>query len=214
MSKPSLTRPALALVVTAALIALTGGVAQAGQVTRESFHGPFAEAAWESTTPNSITDGFVLASTEQNGTTHVTVDEVTQTLDTNGALPGAVQLHGEATLGTSFAIDKVKLTSASASANIPMTRCTFDASGNPTGCQSAGTLNASIGWTGYGPIVNYPYTSLSMNGGVIVIEHGNGPLRQATAAINLGGTIVDPSTIQSADMGVGHNNTVTVCPTC
>ena len=71
-----MTRIALALATTAAVVAVASGTAGAsgGQVTRDWFHGPFAEASWETSSGDSVTDGGVLASREQNGTTHLSLD--------------------------------------------------------------------------------------------------------------------------------------------
>src|SRR5438445_7635463 len=107
-----MTRIALALATTAAVVAVASGTAGAsgGQVTRDWFHGPFAEASWETSSGNSVTDGGVLASREQNGTTHLSLDLFTPSFDANGNVTGGVDVAGESA-GVSFTIDTVKLTS-------------------------------------------------------------------------------------------------------
>jgi len=124
------------VVVIVALGSVGGATAGSGaQVTQDRFHGPFAEAGWEASTPTSITDAAILASQEQDGTTHLSIFDLHTTyLDTSGNVTGSLDVTGELNAGASFTLDKINLTTASASGTVPVTRCTFDAAGNPTGC--------------------------------------------------------------------------------
>ena len=84
-------------VALAASIGLTAsaGRASGGQVTQSRFHGPFAEAGWEASTPTSITDAAVLASQEQDGTTHLSIFDLHTTyLDSNANVTGSVDITG------------------------------------------------------------------------------------------------------------------------
>src|SRR6266568_3674096 len=126
-----------ALVVASLGFAGSNGTARASgaQVIQDRFHGPFAEAAWEASTPTSITDAAILATQEQDGTTHLSIFDLHSTyLDSNGNVTGSLDVTGELNSGASFAMDTVGLSTASASGIVPVTRCTFDAAGNPTGC--------------------------------------------------------------------------------
>jgi len=207
-------RIALALTTAAIFVASgTGSVgASGGQVTRDWFHGPFAEASWETSTGGSLTDGGVLVSREQNGTTHLTVELFTPNFDASGNFTGGVDVLGRTTTGASFTIDTVKFTSASARGVLPMTRCTVDANRNPISCQDAGTLSAAIDWTGQGPIPHQPSTDLTFGGGCIAIEHSSSVERVASATVVLGGTAVDPSAMQFSGFGIGNGGVITVCP--
>jgi hypothetical protein len=207
-------RTAIAVTGAAAVLAATSGAAHAGQVSRETFHGPFAEVAWSTSTPTSVTTVGSLSSTDAKGTTHIGIDEVTQDYDANGNLLGGVELRGETTVGTSFTIDTVKLSSASSQAAIPVTRCTFDANGTTTACRSAGTLDYSADWTGLGPIQRLPFNGLTMGDGVLSFEHDGGTIRDAAADVTIDGVSVDASAIQFADMGVGKDIFLTICPNC
>src|SRR5262249_49902290 len=128
-----------ALVVASLAFAGVGGTARASgtRVSQDRFHGPFAEAGWETTTPTSITDASVLASQDQDGTKYLSIFDLHTTyLDSGGNVTGSVDVSGEQS-GASFRMDTVGLSTASASGSVPVTRCTFDAAGNPTGCTSS-----------------------------------------------------------------------------
>lgn len=207
-------RIALALTTAAIFVASgTGSVgASGGQVTRDWFHGPFAEASWETSAGNSFTDGGVLVSREQNGTTHLTVDLFTPKFDANGNFTGGVDVSGRTTAGVSFTIDTARFTSASVRGVLSMTRCTVDANRDPISCQDAGTLSAAIDWTGQGPIPHQPWTDPSFGSGCLAIDHGAGVERAASATVALGGTAVDPSAMQFAGFGIGNGGVITICP--
>jgi hypothetical protein len=210
-------RATLAVLVGASLaFAGLSGTARASgtQVTQDRFHGPFAEAGGETRTPTSITDVATLASMEQDGTTHLSIlDLHTTYLDSGGNVTGSVDVSGELNSGASFTMDTVGLTTASASGTVPVTRCTFDAAGNPTGCTS-GTMDVSMTWTGQGAIsrgIEYVDHSVAP-GGLTFVDRGSGTFRLASATATIGGQTFDASELQFADFGVSNDLTVTVCP--
>jgi hypothetical protein len=212
-------RIVLALVTTAMLVALAAGSAGAsnGRMTREWFHGPYAEASWETSTAGSVTDGFVLVSRGQDGTTHLTVDQFTPSFDADGNFTGGVDVSGETATGVSFTTDAVKLTSASATGVLSMIRCTVDANFDPVSCTDAGTLGVSADWTGQGPwpLPRFSYNDFLSRDPCLVIDKGSGQReRPAAANVVLGGTPIDPAAILSAGMGGvgGPGGLITVCP--
>src|SRR5262249_37307755 len=145
--KATLTAVAIATVVFLA----AGGTARASaQVVRDRFHGQFAEAGWETTTATSITDVGTLASKGQDGPTHLSIFDLQTYLDPNENVTGSLYITGELA-GASMRFDRVGLDSASANGTLPVTRCAFDAAGNPTGCTD-GTLDVSVSWAGQGNI--------------------------------------------------------------
>jgi hypothetical protein len=204
------------LVVASLAFAGAPGTARASgaQVIQDRFHGPFAEAAWETTTPTSITDAALLASRGQDGTTHLSIFDLHTTyLDSGGNVTGSIDVSGELNSGASFTMDTVGLTTASASGTVPVTRCMLDAAGNPTGC-SSGTMDASVTWTGQGAISRgKEYVDHSVDpGGLTFVDRGTGTFRLASATATIGGQTFDASDLQYADFGVSNDLTVTICP--
>jgi hypothetical protein len=202
------------LVVASLAFAGPSGTARASgaQVIQERFHGPFAEAGWEASTPTSATEADTLISQEQNGTTHLNIHEYATYLDSRGNVTGSVEISG-ALVGVEMTFDTVGLTTASASGRVPVTRCTFDAAGNQTGCTN-GTLDVSETWTGQGPITRgIEYVDRSIQpGDVTYIDRGSGTFRSASATATIGGQTFDGSKLQFADFGVSNDLTLTVCP--
>jgi hypothetical protein len=204
------------LVVASLALAGASGTARASgaQVIQDRFHGPFAEAGWETTTPTSITDAAVLATQEQDGTTHLSIFDLHTTyLDSSGNVTGSVDVSGELNGGASFTMDTVGLTTASASGAVPVTRCTFDAAGNPTGCTDD-TLDVSVSWAGQGDIArgNFYEDHFLAAGNFNYIDRLSGTFRLASATATIGGQGFDASSLQFGDLGVSNQLTVTVCP--
>lgn len=206
----------VAAVALAASITLTASTARASgaQVSQDRFHGSFAEAGWEASTPTSITDVAILASQEQDGTTHLAIFDLHTTyLDSNGNVTSSLDVTGELNTGASFTLDKINLSTASASGTVPVTRCTFDAAGNPTGCTND-TVTVSATWTGQGQLTRgNQYVDHSVQpGGLTYVDRGSGTFRSATATATIGGQTFDASELQFADLGVSNDMTLTICP--
>jgi hypothetical protein len=204
----------LFLLAAMAALALVAGSARASasQVIMDRFHGPFAEAAWEQTTPTSNTEADTLVSQEQDGTTHLNIHEYTTFLDSSGNVTGSVEVSG-ALRGAAMTFDTVGLTTASASGMVPVTRCSFNAAGNPTGC-SDGTLEVSEAWTGQGDIFRGSFDEFHflVPGDFVYVEHLNGTYRVATATASIGGQVFGPPNLAFTDFGVSNQLTVTICP--
>ena len=209
-------RVTLAALVIASLVFAAGsaGTARASgaQVIQDRFHGPFAEAGWEASTPSSITDAFVLTAREQDGTTHLFPGLQTTYLDANGNVTGSLVVTGQLT-GTPLTFDTLRLSNASVSGTVPVTRCAYDAAGNPTGCTD-GTLAVSASWTGQGQMTQgsqYEDHFVQPNG-FTFIDRESGTFRLASAAATFGGQSFDASEQQFADLGVSNQLTMTICP--
>lgn len=204
-----------ALAIATAAVFVAGGTARASaQVIQDRFHGPFAEAGWEASTPTSITDAAILASQEQDGTTHLSVFDLHTTyLDSDGNVTGSLDVRGELNAGASFMLDKINLSTASASGTVPVTRCTFDADGNPTGC-TTDTMDVSATWTGEGQMTQGSQYEdhFVQPDGFTFIDRQSGNFRMASAAATIGGQTFDASELQFADLGVSNQLTLTICP--
>ena len=204
----------LFLLAAMGALALVGGSARAStaHVILDRFHGPFAEASWEKTTSTSATEADTLISREQNGTTHLNIHEFTTYLDSSGNVTGSVDVSG-ALAGAAMTFDTVRLTTAAASGTLPVTRCSFDAAGNPTGCTD-GTLDVSEAWTGQGDIFrgSFDEDHFLVPGNFVFIDRLNGTFRLASATASIGGQVFDVSNLVFADFGVSNQLTATMCP--
>lgn len=209
-------RVTLAALAVASLVFAAGSagtaLASGAQVIQDRFHGPFAEAGWEASTPSSITDAFVLTAREQDGTTHLFPGLQTTYLDANGNVTGSLVVSGQLT-GAPLTFDTLRLSSASVSGTVPVTRCTYDAAGNPTGCTD-GTLAVSVSWTGLGQMTQGSQYEdhFVQPDGFTFIDRESGTFRLASAAATFGGQSFDASEQQFADLGVSNQLTMTICP--
>src|SRR5262249_61026835 len=112
--------------------------------------------------------------------------------------PGGGVVSGETATGVSFTTDAVKLTSASATGVLSMTRCTVDANFDPVSCTDAGTLGVSADWTGEGPwpLPRFSWNDFLSRNPCLVIDKGSGQReRPAAADVLLGRTAGRPSPI-------------------
>jgi hypothetical protein len=96
---------------------------------------------------------------------------------------------------------------------VPVTRCTFDAAGNQTGCTD-GTLDVSAAWVGQGDIARGSFWEdhFVQPDGFTFIDRNNGTFRLASATATIGGQHFDTSELQLADLGVSNQLTLTICP--
>jgi hypothetical protein len=221
-------------------IALLGGVAvvalafvgtAAGGAPQVTWFGnnlgpvAYAEANWETRTATSITDASVLAAATHRGQpgttgpgggagTHIFVDLRTMYLDGSGQPVGGVDVSGNANGDVPFAIDALKLTTASVDTAVPATTCTLDAAGNPTTCADGGTLSVGASWAGQGEITNgVLYKDHFLDPGTFVyIDQASGTFRQANATATIGGQTFDASDEGMVDMGNNVGLTVLICP--
>ncbi|HJQ49701.1 MAG TPA: hypothetical protein VJ838_04240 [Gaiellaceae bacterium] len=204
---------AVSLLTAVGALALVGGSARAStnRVILDRFHGPFAEAAWEKTTATSSREADTLISQEQDGTTHLNIHEYTTYLDSSGNVTGSVDISGSLT-GAEMAFDTLRLTTAAASGSVPVTRCSFDAVGNPTGCTD-GTLSVSEAWAGKGELFQGSFNEdhFVVPGDFVFIDRLNGKFRLATATASIAGDFFDVSDLVFADFGVSNQLTAMMC---
>jgi hypothetical protein len=209
-------RIALYLVLFA-LVALAGGSSTAAAAPAETLHfqfnGSFAEALWETQTSTSFTDTFVFAQQDRQGATFLFLDQFTANFDKKGNFTGATDVFGEADSGVSFSIGK-SLSSATASATVPVTSCSYDADFNLIGCSDAGTIDVSAGWTGEGPIARGTFNDNFQQDGFHEVDHFTGTNRQATANVTVDGTSLGTGDLLFADLGTAVSGTVIICHNC
>lgn len=184
--------------------------AAAGQVTRFSFHGSFADAAWSTGSATSFTDTSVTVSQSKQGS-ELFVDQFSGNADANGNFTGGTDTSADVTSGFSFVIQKSQLTSASTSGSgLPATTCTVDANFNFIDCHAT-TIDVSGTWTGQGPISRSVANDHFKSNGFSVKDHFNGTDRAATATGTIGGLTLSASELQFADLGATNSGTTTVC---
>jgi hypothetical protein len=200
-----------------ALVALAGGSGKAAAAPAETFHfqfnGSFAQALWETQTSSSFTDTFVFAQQEKRGATFHYLDVFTANFDSSGNFTGATDVFGEADSGVSFSISH-SLSSATASATLPVTSCSYDADFNLIGCSDAGTIDVSANWTGEGPIARGTFTDNFHQDGFHEVDHFTGSDRQATATATVDGTSLGTGDLVFADLGTAVSGSVSICHNC
>ena len=205
-------RALIGLAVTAFTVLTFAGPASAapGQVTRFSFHGPFADAFWSTSSATSFTDTSVTVSKSMHSS-ELFVDQFSGNQDANGNFTGGTDTSADVTSGFSFAIQQSQLTSASTSGSgLPATTCTVDANFNFTDCHAT-TIDVSGTWTGQGPISRSVANDHFKSAGFSVNDHFSGTDRAATATGNVGGLTLGASDLQFADLGSTNSGTTTVC---
>ncbi len=209
-------RIALYLVLFA-LVALAGGSSTAAAAPAETFHfqfnGSFAQALWETQTSTSFTDTFVFAQRDRRGAALLFLDEFTANFDSSGNFTGATDVFGEADSGVSFSAS-TSLSSATASAAVPATSCSYDADFNLIGCTDIGTIDVSADWTGEGPIARGTFNDNFHQNGFHEVDHFTGTDRQATATATVGGTSLGAGDLLFADLGTAVSGSVIICHNC
>jgi hypothetical protein len=141
------------------------------------------------------------------------LDEFTENFDSNGNFTGATDVFGEAESGVSFSVAG-QLSSATASATVPVTSCSYDADFNLIGCSDAGTVDVSANWTGEGPIARGTFNQNFHQDGFHEVDHFTGTDRQATATATVDGTSLGTGDLLFADLGTAVSGTVIICHNC
>jgi len=205
-------RALIGLAVTAFTVLAFAGPASAasGQVMRFSFHGTFGDAFWFTSSATSFTATSVNVSQSRQGS-ELFVDQFTSNPDKGGNFTGGTDTFADVTSGFSFAIDKVKLTSASTSGSgLPATTCTVDAMGNQISC-SPTTIDVTVVWTGQGSIIHSVFNDHFKTAGFSENDHFNGTDRAAAATGTVAGSTLSASELQFADLGFANSGTITRC---
>lgn len=199
------------------LIVLVGGSSTAAAAPAGTIHfhfnGSFAESAWGTQTSNSFTDTFVFVQRDRHGNIILDFDQFTTNVDNSGNFTGATDVFGEADSGVSFSTTR-GLSSATVSAAVPVTSCSYDADFNLIGCVDAGTLDVSADWTGEGPIARGTMTNNFHQDGFHEVDHFTGTDRQATATATVDGTSLGTDDLLFADLGTANSGSVQICHNC
>jgi hypothetical protein len=156
-----------------------------------------------------VTDTEVNVSTSKQGS-QLFVERFTAHLDAHGNFAGATDTFSDVTRGFSFT-RRPSLAGASLSGSgLPATRCTLDADFNETGC-TATTINATVTWTGQGPISRSGSNDRFKSDRFRVTEHSNETFRAATATGRVAGGTLSARDLQFAGLGTTKFGSTTVC---
>jgi hypothetical protein len=182
-------------VTTFAVLALAGPTSAApGQVIQFRSHGTSATAVWITTSATSSTTTAVGVTSKPS---ELIVEQLTANFDAEGNFAGSTETTADVTSGFSFAIDKSKLTSASAKGSgLPAMTCTTDTDGTQS-CTHT-TIDVAATWTGQGPITRVFDSQHSKQPGLSQIIHVNGTARDATVSATVGGNALSPGDLDFA----------------
>jgi hypothetical protein len=195
-----------AVVATAVCLALVsaGTAAASGTALQFSAKGPGAEALFSTfpaggpPVPGTVyTDTYVTADSTTTGIGNgksleqvLFLDEFSYKFDASLNFIPVSDTSGYADGSAVTLSISQKLTSASASATVPLTTCAFDAHGNPTTCNPALQTAVSASWTGQGSVATQSSHFMFHTKGTTLVSRFHGTLRNATAALQIGGTSV------------------------
>lgn len=215
------------LIVLGALFALlllgATNAAAAGNAFHFSAKGPGAEAFW-STLPESgdpvpgvtYTDTFVFTAEQavrENSTTteqkFLFIDQFSYKFDNRGNFISVSDTFGEASGADVNLSVGSKLTSASVSATVALTTCTFGRTGE---CADAGTVTVNVAWTGQSGLVRRSETFRESSKTFTEVFRFRGTFRDAIATGRLNGTSLGTS--QFADIFNASSADIFVCHGC
>jgi hypothetical protein len=217
-----------AVIAAIAGLSLTSAATAAASGTALQFKatGPGAEALF-TTFPASgnpspgvtYTDTYVTANSTATGIGNgktlqqvLYIDEFSYQFNTSGSFVPVSDTNGY-TDGSAVTLSiSQKLTSASASASVPLTTCGFDQNGNLTTCSGPVATPVSASWTGQGTLVKESSKSTFHTKGTTDVSQFHGTLRNATASLQVaGGSVAAPLAFAdifdatSKDTCISHN---------
>jgi hypothetical protein len=97
--------------------------------------------------------------------------------------------------------------------NLPATRCSFDANFNLIGCSDT-TIDADVAWSGQGPISRSVSVEHTHRGGLTIVDHFNGTVRDATATGTVAGVTLTADDLEFADLASTNTGRVQICIGC
>jgi hypothetical protein len=208
----------------ASLLLVGTNAAAAGNAFRFSAKGPGAEAFW-STFPESgnpvpgviYTDTFVFTAEQavrENSTRteqkFLFIDQFSYKVDNRGNFIAVSDTFGEASGADVTLSVGSKLTSASVSATVALTTCTFGRTGE---CADAGTVTVNVTWTGQGgDLVRRSETFRASSKTFTEVFRFRGTFRDAIATGRLNGTSLGTS--QFADIFNASSAELFICHGC
>jgi hypothetical protein len=182
----------------------------AGEVQHYRVQGASAQAIWQHGFTTTIIDG---QSTSVDGTA-IFFDRFTLRFDRHGNFAGATDLSGVLFSRRILVTVGKKLSSAQVTASVPVSRCTFNASGDQTGCTRAGRITVSLTFTGVGPTARGGSNYHFHYPGETVTGHLVGTQRQATVSGSIAGRRVIARDLDQATIGHIRAGGVDVCHLC
>jgi len=202
------------LLMSVLAMAFSAGPAVASAtVTRTTFHGTSAEAVWRQGDPSFFTETFVTVTKMPNGQ-QLSVGQITENYDSEGAFTGAVGTSTRVTTGFSYTIDASQLSSASATgSDLPATTCNYDTNYDLIGCEDS-TIDVNASWTGQGELMRGNLHHHDRTGGIVFTAHLQGVFRDATASGLVGGITQTPGDLFFADISRVVSGETVICIGC
>jgi hypothetical protein len=202
------------LLMSALAMAFAAGpAAAAATVIHTTFHGTSAEAVWRQGGPSFFTETFVNITKMPNGQ-QLSVGQITENYDSEGAFTGAVGTSTRVTTGFSYTIDASQLSSASASgSDLPAATCTYDTNYDLIGCVDS-TIDVNVSWTGQGELIRGNSHHHDRTGGVVVTAHLQGVFRDANASGVVGGITLTSGDLFFADISRVVSGQTVICIGC
>ncbi len=196
--------------VTALVAASLWVSTAAGNVVHYRVQGATAQAIWQHGLTTTIIDG----QSDSIEGTDIFFDRFAPRFDQHGNFIGATDLSGDLFSRRTLVTVGKLLSSARVTATIPVTRCTFNASGDQTGCTNAGSITISLTFTGVGPTARGGSNSHFHYPGETVTSHLVGTERQATVTGTIAGQRVLARDLDQATIGHIKAGGVDVCHGC
>ncbi len=202
------------LLVSALAMALSAGPAvAAATITHIAFHGRSAEALWRLGDASSFTETYLNVTKMPTGQ-ELSVGQVTENYDSEGAFTGAVGTSTRVTAGFSFTIDASQLSSAQVTASdLPATTCNYDTNYDLIGCVDS-TIDVDVSWTATGEATRGILHEHVRNGGIMVTVHLEGTFREATASGVVGGISQTVNDLVFADLSRVVSGETDICIGC
>jgi hypothetical protein len=170
-------------------------------------------AVWRQGGPSFFTETFVNVTKMPNGQ-QLSVGQITENYDSEGAFAGAVGTSTRVTTGFSYTIDASQLSNASASgSDLPATTCTYDTNYDLIGCVDS-TIDVNVSWTGQGELIRGNSHHHDRTGGIVVTAHLQGVFRDATASGVVGDITLTSGDLFFADISRVVSGETVICIDC
>jgi hypothetical protein len=202
-------RVVLVLVAAFAVASLWVSTA-AGDVEHYRVQGASAQAIWQ----HGFTTTIIEAQSTSVDGTAIFFDRFTPRFDRHGNLTGATDLTGVLFSRRTLVTVGKQLSSAQVTANVRVSRCTFNTSGEQTGCTRAGSITISLTFTGVGPTARGGSSYHFRYPGETVTGHVVGTQRQATVSGTIAGRRVIARDLDQATIGHLKAGGIDVCHGC
>jgi hypothetical protein len=195
------------VLVTALAVASMWVSTAAGEAQHYRLQGASASAIWQ----DGATTTFLDAESNSIDGSVIFFDRFTPRFDRRGRFIGGTDLSGAVFSRRSLVTVGKLLSSAQVTATVPVSRCTYDASGDETGCVRAGSIAIALTFTGVGPTAHGGSNDHFHYPGVTITDHVVGTQRQAAVTGSIGGRRVIARHLEQAVIAHIKAGGVSIC---